>query len=506
MKNIIIYCTLFFMTLLWTACEKKTDADGILSPITNVDNVRKLYKGQDVQLNTTVLEGAEKIVGLVVSDHQHGNIPSGFVVMQSARSPKIRGINLDLGNDALSFIPGDSIVVNINGAVLSKQNGTLVIKGLSRDKVEKVSSGNTPLVQTVSVDGVNKTPGAYESTLVQIYGCTFNRIFGEPFSGDKEFHDGGVTTLYLHTEQGADFASENLPKRAVTSGIVFIDDHAQAKLWPRAFDEITNTGVDVDPNIPLGKSPIIITGFLSDPTGSDANYEYIQLMATQDIDFEVTPFSLVTTNNAGTATPLGFPANGWATGDLRTYKFNLSSGTVAKGHFFYVGGYKKIWGSNSADISAANWIVSYMYADLDGADFGTATANLLANSGNPGGIAIFKGTTVNDTSEPVDVIFYGGANGSIFSPGPPKLGYRITNTDSYLLKHATTNADQNFFREGTNTFIFAFPATSNFAKLGGVYNPSTEKWTTKRVLTNKVIGNNSTITDLESDPGMTKLE
>src|SRR5690606_24180968 len=112
----------------------------------------------------------------------------------------------------------------------------------------------------------------------------------------------------------------------------------------------------------IKKTPIVIAGFLNDAIGTDANYEYIQLLATEDIDFSETPFSVVTTNNAGASTPQGLPTKGWATGGLRTYKFDLTAGFAAKGTYFYVGGTpKKINGANSNSIAEANWIVSYGY-------------------------------------------------------------------------------------------------------------------------------------------------
>ncbi|WP_353139937.1 DUF5689 domain-containing protein [Pseudopedobacter sp.] len=510
MKKGIIYILLAFTSFMWSSCEEKTDADSYPSPIINVETVRRLYKGQDVTLDNNTLDGATKIVGIVISDHANKNVPAGLVVMQSGRQPaKVRGINLVIGEQASSYLPGDSIVVNIAGSTLTKVNGSLQIKNLLKEAISKVSSGNTPKLQSVTVDNLTKNPSFYESTLVRIYGCIFNRVFGEDYAGDKSFHDGGGSTILLHTEAEASFAGENLPKRAVTSGIVFIEDEGEEqsiRVWPRAFDEMVSTGVDVDPNIPLGKTPIIITGFLTDPTGADGNYEYVQFMATQDIDFEMTPFSMVTCNNAGATLPGGYPEFGWATGGARTYKINLTSGTVAKGHFFYVGANKKIWGSSSTDISAANWIASVMYMDVDGADFGTKTGGLLANSGNPAGIAIFLGTTVNENTAPLDAIFFGGTGGLIYTAGPPQQGYKIANTDRYAIKHPTTNAEQPFFRQGNNTFIFGFPAATNFAKLGGTYNASSEQWTTVRVMTNVPLGSTSTIADLETGNGLTKLE
>ncbi|MBK7291136.1 MAG: hypothetical protein IPI78_13415 [Chitinophagaceae bacterium] len=60
--------------------------------------------------------------------------------------------------------------------------------------------------------------------------------------------------------------------------------------------------------------------------------------------------------------------------------------------------------AGSTDISSSMWF-SKMYATVDGDDFGTKTTNLLANSGNAAGIAIFDKTAVDVTTIPIDVIF-----------------------------------------------------------------------------------------------------
>ncbi|HMC98518.1 MAG TPA: hypothetical protein VKH37_00140, partial [Ferruginibacter sp.] len=247
--------------------------------------------------------------------------------------------------------------------------------------------------------------------------------------------------------------------------------------------------------------PVIITGYLVDPNGSDANYEYIQLMATKNINFATTNFSVVTTNNAGASTPTGFPATGWATGDLRTYKINLTSGVVQRGQYFYVGANKNIWGAGSTDISSSIWI-SKMYSTVAGDGFGTATSNLLANSGNAAGIAVFDLTNVSIDTIPVDVIFFGGA-GSLYTAGPPAKGYKIANTDYYDIVNPSTLAQQPYFTMGSNTGKLAFPAATNFAKLGGTYNTTTGRWTAARTLTGVTLTAASTVTAIE---GSTTLE
>jgi hypothetical protein len=124
-----------------------------------------------------------------------------------------------------------------------------------------------------------------------------------------------------------------------------------------------------------------------------------------------------------------------------------------------------------------------MYMTVDGDGFGTRTSNLLANSGNAAGIAVFDKITVDATTVPVDVIFYGGA-GSLYSAGPPERGYRITSNDYYDEKNPSTQAEQPFFNMGSNTGKFSFPTASSFARLGGRYNRISGRWTTARTLSN----------------------
>jgi hypothetical protein len=299
----------------------------------------------------------------------------------------------------------------------------------------------------------------------------------------------------LHTEAGASFANNVIPFLANFTGIVF-NKATVPQLWPRKLADVTILSATA-PKI----APIIITGYLVDPNGTDANYEYIQLMATKNIDFATTNFSLVTTNNAGASTPTGFPTNGWATGDLRTYKINMTSGTVTKGQYFYVGANKNIWGSGSTDISSSIWI-SKMYSTVAGDGFGTATANLLANSGNAAGIAVFDLTSVTPDTIPVDVIFFGGA-GTLYTPGPPAKGYKIANTDYYDLTNPSTLVSQPYFTQGSNTGKLAFPAATNFSRLGGTYNITTGRWTTARTLTGVALTTTSTVSTIE---GATTLE
>lgn len=411
----------------------------------------------------------------------------------------VRGIAFNIGADAAKYIPGDSVHVKVDGGQLKRVNGILQITGIDGGAVSKIASGKTVKTQVVTIGRILSMPNVYESTLVTIGSALVvpEPAPGETFSGNKTINDGsGVATV--HTETTAAFAATPLLVSGNFTGIPFINGVGADKklqVWMRS---IADFRFAVLPKL----SPVIITGYLVDPNGSDANYEYVQFIATKNIDFALTPFSVYTTNNAGSTNP--FPTSGWNLGGARTYKFILNSGRVAKGEHFYVGGTNKfINGAGSTDISSSKWIASVNYTTTVGANgVGAVTTNLLANSGNIAGIAVFEGTAVDVNTVPMDVIFYGGTGGNFYTAGPPAAGYRITNTDFYTTNDPSTGAAQPFMGAGTNTFRLGFPSAISFASLGGEYDATSGRWNIRRALTNIAVAPTAPITTIE---GATKL-
>ena len=491
MKTRYIYSLLILTAIIWSACKKHDYAEGTLSPVTSVEDLRALYKGTDVTIDPSGLEGAHQVTGVVISQPDSGNVPSGVVVIQGTRRKKTRGIILALENNNI-YKPGDSLVIDIQGKILSRVDGALQIKGLTPESIKKISENNFINIQSTSSYSINLKPGDFESTLVKINSATVNPLpeFGDKFVGDKSLVN-GADSVMLHTESGASFADAEIPATATFTGILFVKQTGAEtpiiQVWPRTGADITDKVAPPDPNAPkLGKFPVIISGFVNDSKGGDGNYEYFQLLATRDIDFEKTPMAVVTSTNAGTAAPYAgtAPAGGWATGGGRTYKFNLTSGSVTKGEFFYVGGsQKRINGPNSTPMNTVKWIRDIAYVTNDGDGFGAKTGGLLPNSGNAGGIAIFEGINIEEKSIPVDVVFFGGLVKTTIYNEANNAGYRIVDSDNYSTKDPATNADQPFFFQGTNQYIIPHQSPADlgiFTKLGGVYNTTTKTWTTPR--------------------------
>ncbi|RYG21822.1 MAG: hypothetical protein EOO07_01620 [Chitinophagaceae bacterium] len=509
MKTTIKYFLILTVIVgIYTGCKRDDDyfAARPSGFISNFD-LKRLYKESDLSLNADALGGATMIRGIVISDFSSKNSPAGLLVMQNSRISggvaidSLRGMSFDIGAAASTFVPGDSIHVKVEGGVLKRVNGILQITGLPSSAVTKIASGRQIKTQAVSTGAILANPGRYESTLVTLTNVVFDPELpaGTTYAGDKAINDGfGVASL--HTEAAATFASTIALPSGNFSGIPFVTGTGSSKkiqFWMRTLNDFFFVEM---PKL----SAAVISGYLVDPSGGDGNYEYIQFLATRNIDFAVTPMSVYTTNNAGATT---FPTLGWNTGGARTYKFNLTSGTVKKGEYFYVGGTgKTINGSGSTSIASANWAASVNYTTTIGADgIGAVNTNLLANSGNVAGIAIFDGTTVGVNTAPLDVIMFGGAGGNFYSAGPPEVGYRITITDYYGTVNPDTRLKQEFYGAGTNTRRLAFPsAATSFVKLGGVYNSLKGGWITGRILVTVPLVATSQLSDIESG-GVTTL-
>jgi len=243
MKKILFIATVFTLFVL-AACKRTDWAEGTLSTIISIEDVRLLYKGEDLALNSNNLAGATKIAGVVISDASSGNIPEGILVVQNTRRKKVRGINLNVGAQATNYKPGDSVVVVIEGSILKQEQGVLKIDGIATNAIQLISEYNTLNIQQVSVSQLQANPALYESTLVKIYAGDFvpEPIAGDRYSGDKVLSD-GTGEILLHTEVTASYAEEQLPATVSVTGVALRylpvgSAQPEISLWPRNIEDL----------------------------------------------------------------------------------------------------------------------------------------------------------------------------------------------------------------------------------------------------------------------------
>lgn len=546
MKQIVNLFLVLSVAAVINGCTKNTYENypgGVPYGVIAILDVRPLYKDQDVTLTKEMLYGATRLEAVVISDHTAGNIPEGILVVQdSRRLSLLRGISVDIGSEAANYHPGDSVMIEIEGGRLTRKNGTLTITGVPAAKVTPKGKGSVA-INAITVAQLQASPGNYESTLCLISKSGFNPSPqpGDVISGAKTIND-GFGDLILYTDPKTNYA-DNAPYGLGTYvGIPFGTPDGSVQLRTRDQDDIINMGSSAQ--------DLIITGFMGDPKGGDGGNEYVQMIATKDIDFAKTPYSIVFCANPGGSSPAVLDA-GWATGGQRTIKWNITSGTVLKGKFFYFGFQNKKINGNAGTVSfpaETNWYqktFNTATGATNAGDGGLVRASTFsnsgpfANSGNASGVALFKGTIVTEASVPEDVLFVAtGGNTSIYDPSKtPIQGYRICNNDWYSMYSVAIDPETYkpvvkpflHYRSTGNTTNMpyatnaAHPTAATdaglFNMMGGVYNISLSRWTTARKQTvielfqNTEDGHNAaTIADIENGRGgpndafVTKIE
>lgn len=542
MKYLVRLFLIIIVAAAVNSCTKDTYENyfgGTANDIIAILDVRPLYKGKDVMLTKENMYGATKLAAVVISDHTAKNLPEGLLIVQeNRRLATLRGITIELGAAAANYHPGDSLLIEIENSTLTRKNGTLLITGIKEANIKNVGKGTVD-INAITVAQLKAKPYDYESSLCILNKSSLNPapLPGEVISGSKKIND-GFGDLELYTDPKVDYANSVPYALAAYVGIPIIGTDGSVQLRTREGTDIVNMGSSAQ--------ELLISGFQSDPKGGDGGYEYVQMLATKDLDFTVTPYSIVFCVNSGGSSSATNLDNGWATGGQRTIKWDINSGGVKKGEFFYFGFQgKKINGSAGTyafPATGINWYQKTFLTSGTNAVTGSTLPNLgdgglakpsefstsgpWANSGNMCGVAIFKGTVVTESSTPEDVLFVSnGGNNTIFDPTKtPIQGYRICNNDWYSMYsvgidpvtykpkvipylHFRSNGNGNNMPYPVNEkYPTAATDAGLFNMMGGVYNITLGRWTTARKQTVvELVQTTATIDTLEKHAAVTRL-
>lgn len=225
---------------------------------------------------------------------------------------------------------------------------------------------------------------------------------------------------------------------------------------------------------------LVISEILANPSGTDSPFEWIELVATSNINFATTPYTVVCNNSAATV-------NGWIEGGSITYAFQINTGTVNAGDVVYVGG--------SSMAPTGTKIRTINTGTTTGDGFGAAaTGGVVGNGGSNGdGIAVFNlaSASITNSSVPVDAIFYGSALGTaVLNNGTD--GYQLPVNDLY-----TGGKLQ------ANSFFAGDPGGDQSIRATGLFNTQTGLWSSQRNWTvgTPTLDNLSSLNLISATPG-----
>ena len=182
----------------------------------SIDSLRTLFVNSGA---TSMPLDGYAIAGVVISDAANKNVSTGNVILQSGNS----GIVLYFGSatNTPTYVPGDSLLVNLSGLVLTQYNGAYEIKTVAENNVTKFTGGHQPDPKVVTLTELNSNPAKYESILVKINNATLSG--GTTYSGSKTITDNSspLNTYTLYTAGSATFSGNSLPTTPVSiTGIV----------------------------------------------------------------------------------------------------------------------------------------------------------------------------------------------------------------------------------------------------------------------------------------------
>jgi len=117
-------------------------------------------------------------------------------------------------------VPGDSILINVEGATLDNVNGRLTITGIKPEKITKLASNAQYTIRPVTLNLVMSNFEQYESTVVSLHANLKDYAAGITYNGEHPLFDNSGSELQLITKAGAAFAGDQLPVNAGITGVV----------------------------------------------------------------------------------------------------------------------------------------------------------------------------------------------------------------------------------------------------------------------------------------------
>jgi hypothetical protein len=153
---------------------------------------------------------SSKVRGIVISDIDNKNVSSGNFIFQDNSN---RGVILYIAGST-AYKLGDSLEVDLSGAVLKLYNGSMEVDNISASKITVLGSGKTVTPRTVDIATLTASFDMYESTLLKIVNATATSAAGT-YSGNATLTDANGN-MVLRTATGATFASSTLPSTAKT--------------------------------------------------------------------------------------------------------------------------------------------------------------------------------------------------------------------------------------------------------------------------------------------------
>ena len=261
--------------------SQKGEGGNVLPPVE--DGVTPIA---EVLASTAALPQGTTIQGVVISNMALNNLTSkkGMYVQDATG-----GLQFYLAANH-TFAYGTMVKIDLSGVSIGDYNGAVQVNGLSLDKIEQISTGNTIDPKTVTMDDflANKYEGQYITLEnVQVKDSDLAKTFVAG-TGDNASHtsinmeDANGNTFVVFSSKYASYGEQTVPQgsgkisgiSSINNGkmqIIFAQESDFAGLTGARFSA-TGGGETPTPN-PDGATVVTVAQFLAAPVSTDVLYQ-----------------------------------------------------------------------------------------------------------------------------------------------------------------------------------------------------------------------------------------
>ena len=273
--------------------SQKGEGGNVLPPVE--DGVTPIA---EVLASTAALPQGTTIQGVVISNMALNNLTSkkGMYVQDATG-----GLQFYLAANH-TFAYGTMVKIDLSGVSISEYNGAVQVNGLSLDKIEQISTGNTIDPKTVTMDDflANKYEGQYITLEnVQVKDSDLAKTFVAG-TGDNASHtsinmeDANGKTFVVFSSKYASYGEQTVPQgsgkisgiSSINNGkmqIIFAQESDFAGLTGARFSA-TGGGETPTPN-PDGATVVTVAQFLAAPVSTDVLYQVTgTILAIEEIN------------------------------------------------------------------------------------------------------------------------------------------------------------------------------------------------------------------------------
>lgn len=230
-KSVYLYPTLLAALLLNSCEEYHTDNDGDrLSQPTSIYHLRRIEVTDGLKFGNTA------IPAVVTSDYLSRNLPAGNMIVQDPNNTAAIVIAVD---EPETFGQGDYFNINMKGATLTKENGLLVIKDLSKNaftspQESAYAVSRTPIDITLFGDEVPYVGPILASIQNPVLKNVDNGILSNNAYIEDEF--GFTAELGIRPEAAIASKALNTTTPNTLVGLTFVENE-RLSIYPRNIDD-----------------------------------------------------------------------------------------------------------------------------------------------------------------------------------------------------------------------------------------------------------------------------